>query len=164
MDRKNRAPFVAKNQSALRIVWSALLLAMFAYTAVVFVFRSLETPDVGENIKTVFLLGGAVLGGISLLIYRFTLSPKSLRKKFLSTQGQEPGKRLEELSNRLLLPHVVPWGINETVVLLGFVLAFLSKNPQDITPFSVTGIILQIYMYPRVEQLVERTKDSVGDS
>ncbi len=164
MDRKNRTPSVAKNQSALKIVWVALLLAMFAYTAVVFVFKSAETPDVRENVKAAFFLGGVVLGIISLLIYRFALSEKSLRKKFLSTQGQESGKRLEELSNRLLLPHVVPWGINETVVLLGFVFAFLSKNPQDIVPFSVIGIILHIYMYPRVEQLVERTTGSVGDA
>ncbi len=164
MDRKNRASSVAKNQSALKIVWSALLLAMFAYTAVVFVFRSPEAPDMGENIKAAFFMGGAALGIISLLIYRFTLSEKSLRGKFLSTQGQEPGKRLEDLSNRLLLPHVVPWGINETVVLLGFVLAFLSKNPQDMIPFSVIGIILHIYMYPRVEQLVRRTAESAGEA
>lgn len=161
MDRKNRASSVAKNQSALKIVWFALLLAMFAYTAVVFVFRSPNPPDIGENVRTAFLIGGALLGVISLLIYRFTLSEKSLRKKFLATEGQEPQKRLEELSNRLLLPHVVPWGINESVVLLGFVLSFLSKNPADTIPFSVIGAVLHIYMYPRVEQLVERTRVSV---
>ena len=161
MDRKNRIPSVAKNQSALKIVWFALLLAMFAYTAVVFVFSSPEAPGVRENVKTAFLLGGAVLGIISLLIYRFSLSDKSLRKKFLATEGQEQEKRLEELSNRLLLPHVVPWGINESVVLLGFVLSFLSKNPMDAIPFSVIGTVLQIYMYPRVEQLVESTKNSI---
>lgn len=161
MDRKNRTPSVAKNQSALKIVWFALLLAMFAYTAVVFVFSSPEAPGVRENVKTAFLLGGAVLGIISLLIYRFSLSDKSLRKKFLATEGQEHEKRLEELSNRLLLPHVVPWGINESVVLLGFVLSFLSKNPMDAIPFSVIGTVLHIYMYPRVEQLVESTKNYV---
>lgn len=161
MDRKNRTPSVAKNQSALKIVWFALLLAMFAYTAVVFVFSSPEAPGVRENVKTAFLLGGAALGIISLLIYRFSLSDKSLRKKFLATEGQEQEKRLEELSNRLLLPHVVPWGINESVVLLGFVLSFLSKNPMDAIPFSVIGTVLHIYMYPRVEQLVENTKNYV---
>ncbi len=159
MNRKNRTPSVAKNQSALKIVWFALLLAMFAYTAVVFVFSSPEAPGVAENVKTAFFLGGAALGIISLLIYRFTLSDKSLRKKFLATEGQEQEKRLEELSNRLLLPHVVPWGINESVVLLGFVLSFLSKNPMDAIPFSVIGTVLHIYMYPRVEQLVENTKN-----
>ena len=66
MDRKNRASSVSKNQSALKIVWFALLLAMFAYTAVVFVFKSPEAPDVRENVKAIFLLGGAVLGVISL--------------------------------------------------------------------------------------------------
>ena len=161
MDIKNRASSATKNQSALKIVWFALLLAMFAYTGVVFIFGSPEPPDLGENVKAVFLLGGAALGIISLLIYRFTLSDKSLRKKFLATQGQEPEKRLEELSNRLLLPHVVPWGINESVVLLGFVLSFLSKNPADAIPFSAIGIILHIYMYPKVEQLVESTRDYV---
>ena len=161
MDRKNRTPSVAKNQSALKIVWFALLLAMFAYTAVVFLFSSPEAPGVRENVKSAFLLGGAVLGIISLLIYRFSLSDKSLRKKFLATEGQEQEKRLEELSNRLLLPHVVPWGINESVVLLGFVLSFLSKDPMDAIPFSVIGTVLHIYMYPRVEQLVESTKNYV---
>ena len=161
MDIKNRASSATKNQSALKIVWFALLLAMFAYTAVVFLFASPEPPDLGENVKAVFLVGGAALGIISLLIYRFTLSDKSLRKKFLATQGQELEKRLEELSNRLLLPHVVPWGINESVVLLGFVLSFISKKPMDIIPLSVIGIVLHLYMYPRVDELVERTKDSV---
>ena len=161
MDIKNRASSATKNQSALKIVWFALLLAMFAYTGVVFIFGSPEPPGVAENVRAAFLLGGAALGIISLLIYRFTLSDKSLRKKFLATEGQEPEKRLEEFSNRLLLPHVVPWGINESVVLLGFVLSFLSKNPADAIPFSVIGIILHIYMYPRVEQLVESTKNYV---
>ena len=161
MDRKNRVPSVAKNQSALKIVWFALLLAMFAYTAVVFVFSSPEPPGVAENVKAAFLIGGAALGVISLLIYRFTLSDRSLRKKLLATEGQDLEKRLEEFSNRLLLPHVVPWGINESVVLLGFVLSFLSKDPADAIPFSVIGIILHIYMYPRVEQLVESTKNYV---
>ena len=161
MDRKNRVSSVAKNQSALKIVWFALLLAMFAYTAVVFVFSSSEAPDVGENVEAAFLLGGAALGVISLLIYRLALSEKSLRKKFLATEGQKPEKRVEEFSNRLLLPHVIPWGINESVVLLGFVLSFLSKNPMDAIPFSVIGIVLHIYMYPRVEQLVESTRNSI---
>lgn len=161
MDRKNRASSVAKNQSALKIVWFALLLAMFAYTAVVFVFSSPEAPGVGENVEAAFLLGGAALGLISLLIYRFALSEKSLRKKFLATEGEEPEKRIEEFSNRLLLPHVVPWGINESVVLLGFVLSFLSKNPMDAIPFSAIGIVLHVYMYPGVKRLVESTKNSV---
>ena len=55
---------------------------------------------------------------------------------------------------------MVPWGINESVVLLGFVLSFISKKPMDIIPLSVIGIVLHLYMYPRVEELVERTKNS----
>jgi len=161
MAMESRVSSVAKNHRALKIVWLALLFAMFAYTAVVFVFRSSEPPDLGKEARIAFLAGGAVLAIASLLIYRFSLSERSLRKKFLETQDQEQEKRIEELSNRLLLPHVVPWGINESVVLLGFVLSFLSKNPMDIIPFSVTATVLQIHMYPRVKELVERTKDSV---
>ena len=93
---------------------------------------------------------------ISLLIYRFALSEKSLRKKFTEAVEKNPEKSLEEFSNRLLLPHVVPWGINESVVLLGFVLAFLSKDPGDSIPFSATGIIIHLYMYPRVRELLFR--------
>lgn len=157
MDRKNRRPFAQKNQRALTIVWLALLLAMFAYTATVFLFEA-ERPSLGETVKTAFLAGGVLLGAGSLFVYRFSLSEKSLRKKFAATRELPPEKRLEEFSDGLLLPHVVPWGMNECVLLLGFVLAFISKDPWAIAPFSVIGVVLQVYMYPRTEKLLEKTK------
>lgn len=158
MDRKNRRPFAQKNQRALMIVWLALLLAMFAYTATVFLFEA-DRPALGETVKTAFLAGGILLGAGSLFVYRFSLSEKSLRKKFAATRGLSPEKRLEEFSDGLLLPHVVPWGMNECVLLLGFVLAFISKDPWAIAPFSAIGGVLQVYMYPRTEELLEKTKD-----
>ena len=159
MDRNNRRTHAEKNQRALRIVWLALLLAMFAYTATVFLFEADPPPALGKTVKTAFLAGGVLLGALSLLVYRFSLSEKSLRKKFAATRGNPPEKRLEEFSEGLLLPHVVPWGINECVLLLGFVLAFISKDPWKIAPFSVIGVVLQVYMYPRAEELVERTNE-----
>ena len=158
MNRTNRRSAAEKNQGALTIVWLALLLAMFAYTATVFLFEA-DPPALGETVRTAFLAGGVLLGAGSLLIYRFSLSDRSLRKKFAATRGPGPEKRLEEFSDRLLLPHVVPWGMNECVLLLGFVLAFMSKDPWKIMPFSAVGIVLQVYMYPRVAKLLERTKD-----
>ncbi len=158
MDTRNRRPPAERNQRALMIVWLALLLAMFAYTATVFLFEA-DSPDLGKNVKTAFLAGGVLLGALSLLVYRFSLSEKSLRKKFAETRGLSPEKRLEEFSESLLLPHVVPWGMNECVLLLGFVLAFISKDPWKIAPFSAIGLVLQVYMYPRAEKLLEKTKD-----
>ena len=158
MDRKSPRPPAERNQRALMIVWLALLLAMFAYTATVFLFEA-DSPDLGKNVKTAFLAGGVLLGALSLLVYRFSLSEKSLRKKFAETRGNPPEKRLEEFSEGLLLPHVIPWGINECVLLLGFVLAFISKSPGEIIPFAAIGIVLHVYMYPKVEGLVERTKE-----
>lgn len=159
MDSENRRPPAERNQRALMIVWLALLLAMFAYTATVFLFEADPPPVLSGNVKTAFLAGGVLLGALSLLVYRFSLSEKSLRKKFAATRGLSPEKRLEEFSESLLLPHVVPWGMNECVLLLGFVLAFMSKDPWKIAPFSVIGVVLQVYMYPRAEKLVERTNE-----
>ncbi len=157
---ENNSSPIARNQSSLKVVWLALVLAMLAYTVVGFVFSAAEPPDSKENTKKFFLIGGAFLGIISLLIFKFTLSRKSLRKKFLATQGQEEQKRLDDLSSSLLLPHVVPWGINESIVLLGFVLSFISKNPVDIAPFSTLGAALQIYMYPRTEHLIKEATET----
>lgn len=160
MDRKNKwtSP-VDKNQGALKIVWLALLLAMFAYTAVAFLFGEPDSPGPGKAVKTAFFTGGATLCVASFLIYRLSLSDGSLRKKFSATKGMDSEKRIEEFSNGLLLRHVVPWGMNESVVLLGFVLAFISKNPGETVPFSAVGTALQIYMYPKLDALVEKTKD-----
>ncbi len=160
MKPQNHSSPITRNQSSLKVVWLALVLAMLAYTLVGFVFSGAVPADQKENTKTFFLIGGVSLGIISLLIFKFTLSRKSLRKKFLTTQGQEEQKRFDDLSNSLLLPHVIPWGINESIVLLGFVLSFISKNPVDIVPFSALGAALQIYMYPRTEHLVKEATES----
>lgn len=160
MHSRNKAAVpVDKNQGALKIVWLALLLAMFAYTAVAFLFGAPDSPGPGKDVKTAFLAGGAALCVVSFLIYRISLSDERLRKRFSATEGMDPKKRTEEFSNGLLMRHVVPWGLNESVVLLGFVLAFIGKSPEETVPFSVCGIALQTYMYPKLDVLLEKTKD-----
>ena len=158
MNARNQHSPVAKNQKALKIVWFALLIAIFAYTAVVLVFASPEPPEIKESLRIAFLLVAAALGIVSFLIYRFNLCDKSLRKRFTRIQSLEAEKRLEELSSGFLLPHVIPWGINECIVLTGFILAFITKEPESIIPFSVTATLLHLYMYPRLDELVRKTE------
>ena len=96
---------VKRNQKAMQIVWLALLLAMFAHTAVAFLFTSSEPPDTGQPMKTWFRISAAVLGIISLLIYGLSLSEKSLQKKFLGIK-KDGEKKIDEFSNMLIVPTV----------------------------------------------------------
>lgn len=49
--------------------------------------------------------------------------------------------------------------LNEVVVIIGFVLAFLSGEPGKIIPFGVVSFLLSIWMYPQTGKITERARD-----
>jgi hypothetical protein len=44
------------------------------------------------------------------------------------------------------------------VALLGFVLAFLSGEFMKIIPFGLASLLLNIWMFPRPESVIERSQ------
>ena len=48
--------------------------------------------------------------------------------------------------------------MNEIVVILGFVLAFLSGDPGTIIPFGAVSLVLSLWMYPRSGKITERAR------
>jgi len=54
------------------------------------------------------------------------------------------------------VPFVLNLALNEAVALLGFVLAILSRDIWPYLPFAVAAMALNIYMLPRLDNLMER--------
>lgn len=48
--------------------------------------------------------------------------------------------------------------LNEIIVIIGFVLAFLSGDPGKIIPFGAVSLLLCIWMYPRSGKITERAR------
>jgi hypothetical protein len=56
----------------------------------------------------------------------------------------------------LFLPFLINLALNETVALLGLVLSLLSRDLWQILPFAAGAILMNIYMLPKLENLMER--------
>lgn len=60
------------------------------------------------------------------------------------------------LAADLFLPFVLNLALNESVALLGFVLALPSRDIGVYIPFVGAGLLLNVYMRPNLNQLMER--------
>jgi hypothetical protein len=56
----------------------------------------------------------------------------------------------------LFLPFLLNLALNETVALCGFVLALLRRDLWQFLPFATAAILMNIYMLPKLENLMER--------
>ncbi len=56
----------------------------------------------------------------------------------------------------LQTPLVVNLALNETVALIGLVLAVLQRNPPFLLPFATAGVVLNVWMWPTADRLYAR--------
>jgi hypothetical protein len=66
--------------------------------------------------------------------------------------------RAVTLMNELVKASIINLVLNEMVALLGFVLAFLSGEFMKIIPFGLASLLLNIWMFPRPESVIERSQ------
>ncbi len=160
---------ISKNTKVLKIVWLILLIAMIFYFVLSILFNNAESSSY-QNLENIFYIIGIILAIISIFIYKKFLSENFLRR-YLSTQKlkfssddehlnqlSDDEKKLYNLLNHLFIPHIIVWGINESILLLGFILSYLSRNFELMIPFAAVGVFLQLYMYPKTEAILESAK------
>lgn len=173
---------VQKNSKVLKIVWIALLIAIVLYTGLSLSFSYAGGSDLSNAVKYVLYAFAGVLALGSVLIYKKVLSEKSIKKKLLNNTSidelakdigtnkidEDKKSALETLSVRELklyglsgsffVPFVVCWALNESIVLIGFVISYLYKDAYEIVPFALAGLLLHVQMYPGLEQIVDRAQ------
>ncbi|HKC50821.1 MAG TPA: hypothetical protein VKF60_08515 [Myxococcota bacterium] len=72
-----------------------------------------------------------------------------------------PEARLTRLLELAQVRLVVSLALNETVALLGFLLAFLNREPSRFWPFLGVALALNALAFPRPARLVERVRELV---
>ncbi|HKQ33522.1 MAG TPA: hypothetical protein VJV40_09955 [Thermodesulfobacteriota bacterium] len=68
----------------------------------------------------------------------------------------ESEKRAFFLLNELQKASIINLIINEIVIIIGFVLSFLSGDFMKIIPFGIASLVLCLWMFPRTESVAER--------
>lgn len=173
---------VEKNSKILKIVWVALLFAIVLYSGLSLTFSYSGNSDPGEALKYIFYTIAVLLALTSILIYKKVFSEKSFKEKLkremsaeelakdIGTNKVDPDKKkaletlstmelkLYGLSGSFFIPYVICWALNESIVLIGFVMAYVFNDGYEIVPFTLAGLLLHVQMYPKLEQIVNKAR------
>lgn len=173
---------IEKNSKVLKIVWAALFIAMILYAAFSFTFKFNAENTPSEIVAYILYATGLVFAFISIALYKRTFSEKQLRKKLenkinVDDLSRDPRtnkvdvekkkillqlpileQRIYDISNSFMVPYVICWAMNESIVLLGFVASYLFKDTQKVIPFAIIGILLHIQMYPQLKTVLEKVR------
>ncbi len=166
-----------------QVIWAVITGSIVFYFGIIYVLvgshgsRSVLTNSIFE---TFFYAAALVLAVSSLYLRRYFLSDNRLKRamskdvdlhdlasdprtKKTDSEKLEQLKSLSDFERRVysLMYYLqkitfINLFMNEIVVILGFVLAFLSGDASKIIPFGAGSLVLSLWMYPRSGKITER--------
>ena len=96
-----------------------------------------------------------------VVIHRIAALPVAqhgIGRSALFAEMDEADRRLVAVPVFLFVPFMVRLAINESIGVLGLVTTILSGDAQWSVPFAVVAILLNLRIFPRVEQMRERAR------
>jgi hypothetical protein len=147
-----------------RIIWGALTVSqvMLAVTLLLAFRGNAQGPDASENpLDLPLSVGAAALAFGASSYRRWAHSSPRLEKLGERACDAPPEARLTKLLALVQVPFIVSLALNETVALLGYVLAFLHREPSRLWPFLGVALALNALAFPRPAQLVARVRELV---
>jgi hypothetical protein len=147
-----------------RIIWGALTLSqvMLAVTLLLAFRGDPQGPDPNANAVDLPLsLGAAALAFGASSYRRWAHSNARLQKLGEMARDAPSEARLTKLLGLVQVPFVVSLALNEVVALLGYVLAFLHREPSRFWPFLGVALALNALAFPRPARLVARVRELV---
>ena len=167
----------------MNILWFALTLTILLYVALAYVLNSKGQPaqPFENSLRTALYLIAASIGVLSLLLRSRSLSEGHVYDKLkeevdpqaLATNretGEIDQERLKiiksltplevkvaGLSGMYFTAMLISLAMNEAVALFGLLLAILERRPEPVIPFAVAGLALNLIIFPRFSQFVDKT-------
>ena len=136
------------NLATLRIIWGALLGSHFLYGLGLYVIIKQSagaTEEVSPGLLPIICSIGIVLFFAAIYLPRFFLKKE---KKHVPSNS-----RIEDLIPKFIAPFVIRLALFEAVALMGFCLAFMTKEMQFYYPFAAVSIVAYILNFPTEEKI-----------
>lgn len=168
-----------------RVIWVVITCSIVFYCVIIYLLigdQDSDSASMSGGLKIALYAAAILVACASLYLRKYFLSDRGLRR-FLGKEinleelARVPGKdtadsqkleRLRSLSDfewkifslmyYLQKITFINLFLNEIVVIIGFVLAFLSRDPGKIIPFGAVSLLLSIWMYPRSGKITERAR------
>ncbi len=178
--------FVNKQVLVQRIIWFAITGTVIFYFAIVYAIvgkgNSSITSELSGTVEIAFYLISVLLALGSIAYFRRSSTDENIQKlverdvdlesltlgkdnKRSSPLPKEEMDKLNPFQKKIIVlmyelqkTTMINLILNETIAVLGFVLAFLTGNPSKIIPFAVASLVLSIWMYPRPYALINRAE------
>jgi len=165
-----------------RVIWIIITCSILFYFFLAFILIGTnKSSDAGMmGLETVLYVLAIAFAGSSIFYHRYSLSDDRLSmflkrdvdaadlSRAMGAKGAEYGQlaQIESLSGfdkralsllyELQKISLINLILNEMVIILGFVIAFLGGYYLKIVPFGIVSLLLCIWMFPRPESVAER--------
>lgn len=168
-----------------QVIWIVITGSIVFYFGIIYLLiggQDSDSPTMSGGLKIALYGAATLVTAASFYLRNYFLSDESLRRFLakdlnLEELARDPGKdavdsqkleRLRSLSEfeqkifslmyYLQKVTFINLFLNEIIVIIGFVLAFLSGDPGKIIPFGAVSLLLSIWMYPRSGKITERAR------
>jgi hypothetical protein len=168
-----------------QVIWLVITGSIVFYFGIIYLLvgdRDSDSPSMSGDLKIALYVAAILVAAASFYLRNYFLSDESLRRFLakdlnLEELARDPGKdspdsqKLERLRSLSVFEQkifslmyyiqkttFINLFLNEIVVIIGFVLAFLSGDPGKIIPFGAVSLLLCIWMYPRSGKITERAR------
>ncbi|RJR32342.1 MAG: hypothetical protein C4576_30360 [Desulfobacteraceae bacterium] len=165
------------------MTFAIFVLAGIAYMAPMWSKRTApqEVPGSMNKWRTILYIAGLVAASASILTRQFMFSDNRVRKELAkdtdpfapeemncrsdkldperyakTSMFKPPEQKILRLSGHLLSSMMVSLMLNETIVVLGAAYSLIWQTSDAVIPFFFGGLVLNLFMFPRPEAILER--------
>jgi len=142
-----------------KVLWFAMLGAVAVLTYVAFTAAHVEGSATIHVAGELPLQLSIMAGGLALAVLWLRsriVSGKGLSGAQQATQSASEEQKIRAKAAQLLPPFILALALSESITVLGFVLAFASKDPEAIVPFAAGSATLILSLFPNLPAWVRR--------
>ena len=170
----------------LKLLWIVLCFSTIVCPLIAYFVPGIISPQTNSlpnSVSKVFYILAGLLAIGSILIRRSLLSGTFIKKemakdidaeKILTNNKKIPLKRedldkfnslssfeqkLLALTNKAYVPNLITWILNESIAILGIVLAVLTGDASKLIPFAMLGICSNLGMFPNLDKVHKKARE-----
>jgi hypothetical protein len=154
-----------------KLLWAVLTVSILVYAVIPYLLERHPEPERAATLMPIFMILAAGLAAASLMLRRRVQAatgrghPTSrpgrthpLLQAQLDNLSPEESRAIQGVA-AAFMPWILSLVLNESVAILGLMLALLGAGPDAGVPFAVLALILNLVMRP---DAVGRTRASLG--
>lgn len=141
------------------LIWGALCMSIVIYFVVATLVTQSNKPEPVPSVLHMVLGGlGVLLTMASLGLFQFRSSEKWLKNNLPkdSVDGDEYSTMISSLFGKAFPLFIVNLVLNESIAILGFLLAMFGQQASLLYPFAGGALLLNLIMFPNFSRMMGR--------